>query len=276
MNRITCPHCESKIKVKPELAGRRVSCPKCNGQFQIPVVEASVEAVAVVEPPIQPVGLPVINTGLRVTQSARPSIKPVTIVALGILAVILGVPCLCAGLIIIGGDGGAGGAPSTVLTAEEWAAFRWPVELDDMTDEGLEFRWVNEGNGYFYRDGESYKAISYQDGRITSVSLYEGDEAVRREYFYPDGSTEELHENHRYTHFFENGKKEWELVTGDRPYVYSTSNRYWDETGKELTYEQYCEKEFGPDWQEKVTRWGNSDIEQWKKRFEEAMERNAP
>ncbi len=146
MIRTTCPHCERKIKVNPELAGRTVLCPKCRGQFQIPV--ETVEAVAVdvpAAPPVQPTGLPIIQTANRVTQPARPSIKPVTIVALGIVAVLVGLPCLCAGLVVIGGggkvqqDGGGGfqfGGSSEVPLTERL--------LEPMTDEGSYAEGWNE------------------------------------------------------------------------------------------------------------------------------------
>jgi len=132
---ISCPHCETQIKVKPELAGRTVLCPKCKGRFQIPAPElVDAEAVEeVVAPPVA--SIPVIQTGPSTTQPVRHAIKPVTVVALGLLAVILGLPCLCTGLLVLSGDGeiqdenGDGGGE--VAGADD-ELFRRPLET--MTD----------------------------------------------------------------------------------------------------------------------------------------------
>jgi hypothetical protein len=112
MTRITCPHCQTIIKARPDLAGRTVRCPKCAGQFQIPTEEL-VEAVAVEEPAPPPVTMPVIHTGPRVTQpaSSQPTVAgiskkhlPWIIGAVIALPLLLSLCCCCGGLTPIGGS----------------------------------------------------------------------------------------------------------------------------------------------------------------------------
>jgi predicted Zn finger-like uncharacterized protein len=114
MIRINCPQCETKIKVKPELAGRTVLCPKCKGRIQIPP-ETPIEAEAVEEapaPPVQPTGMPVIETGARATQAASTQLfgrinkryLPWIIGAAISLLLILPLCCCCGGLTPIGGS----------------------------------------------------------------------------------------------------------------------------------------------------------------------------
>lgn len=38
-----CPHCETRLSVPPSKAGAVVSCPKCNGKFQLPIPTAVVQ-----------------------------------------------------------------------------------------------------------------------------------------------------------------------------------------------------------------------------------------
>ena len=40
MSKASCPHCAVTFKCKPELAGRTVTCPKCQGKFTIPIPQA--------------------------------------------------------------------------------------------------------------------------------------------------------------------------------------------------------------------------------------------
>ena len=47
MSKASCPHCAVMFNYKPELAGRTVVCPKCQGKFTIPIPQA----VAVPEGP---------------------------------------------------------------------------------------------------------------------------------------------------------------------------------------------------------------------------------
>jgi len=47
---IRCPGCQSSLRVRPELAGKRVKCPKCGKPVQVPAEEEElVELVAVDE-----------------------------------------------------------------------------------------------------------------------------------------------------------------------------------------------------------------------------------
>lgn len=47
---IRCPGCQSTLRVRPELAGKRVKCPKCGKPVQVPAEEEElVELVAVDE-----------------------------------------------------------------------------------------------------------------------------------------------------------------------------------------------------------------------------------
>ena len=41
-----CPHCHVELKVQPRFAGRQVSCPKCEGRFQIPMPQAQTSFAA--------------------------------------------------------------------------------------------------------------------------------------------------------------------------------------------------------------------------------------
>jgi hypothetical protein len=47
--KIECPHCSAQLRGKPELAGKRVSCPKCGEQVTIPAAskETPAEAAAI-------------------------------------------------------------------------------------------------------------------------------------------------------------------------------------------------------------------------------------
>lgn len=38
---VSCPHCQSRFRVKPEHAGRRGRCPQCRGVISVPAVEAN-------------------------------------------------------------------------------------------------------------------------------------------------------------------------------------------------------------------------------------------
>ncbi len=44
--KIECPHCSAQLRGKPELAGKRVSCPKCGQQVTIPDTAKESAAVA--------------------------------------------------------------------------------------------------------------------------------------------------------------------------------------------------------------------------------------
>ena len=42
---LTCPSCERGLKVKDELAGRKIKCPKCSEVITVPADEEQVAAV---------------------------------------------------------------------------------------------------------------------------------------------------------------------------------------------------------------------------------------
>jgi hypothetical protein len=44
--KIECPHCSAQLRGKPELAGKRVSCPKCGEQVTIPAASKETPAEA--------------------------------------------------------------------------------------------------------------------------------------------------------------------------------------------------------------------------------------
>jgi hypothetical protein len=48
---LSCPSCDKALKVKDELAGRRVKCPGCGGPILVTVDEVPAEEMAVQEPP---------------------------------------------------------------------------------------------------------------------------------------------------------------------------------------------------------------------------------
>jgi transposase-like protein len=53
---IRCPGCKSTLRVRPELAGKRVKCPKCGKPVQVPQEEEElVELVAVEEEELEEV-----------------------------------------------------------------------------------------------------------------------------------------------------------------------------------------------------------------------------
>lgn len=144
MSSVLCPHCRVNIQVQPEQVGRVVSCPNCKGQFQVP------PAPPVAAPPVQSAPLPVIHTGPR--PARRSPITPITVVALSVVAVVITVPCVCAGLLVLGGggdqDGGGGG-------------FVNEVDQDEPRDMPGLAKW-NHGHQRGLEDGS--RMLKRQDG----------------------------------------------------------------------------------------------------------------
>lgn len=50
---VTCPSCQSRLKLKPKLAGRQVQCPKCQQTLNVPVASPPDEDVVYEEAPAQ-------------------------------------------------------------------------------------------------------------------------------------------------------------------------------------------------------------------------------
>lgn len=48
---VTCPHCQARLTLKDEFAGRRGACPKCKGAIQVPAARQSAPAAAPAQPP---------------------------------------------------------------------------------------------------------------------------------------------------------------------------------------------------------------------------------
>jgi len=54
MQTASCPHCGTRLKVRPEYAGKQVACGTCKARFVLPLSEAEVVVLSVAEP--EPVG----------------------------------------------------------------------------------------------------------------------------------------------------------------------------------------------------------------------------
>ena len=89
---VACPHCAASLQVPNELGGKLAACPKCNGQFHVPLLSNVPYATELAAPP----------SGTSSTLAESGFVKHVRIVAI-LLMVQGGLECLMAPLFLIGG-----------------------------------------------------------------------------------------------------------------------------------------------------------------------------
>src|SRR6476646_9265714 len=73
--RFHCPACKTPLKVRAELAGKKIKCPKCQGIAPVPAASAAPEAPAA--PPAAPLAPPVAKPVAAKPPVARPVMPPV-------------------------------------------------------------------------------------------------------------------------------------------------------------------------------------------------------
>jgi hypothetical protein len=72
---VACPHCDAKLNVREEFAGRRAKCPKCQKPLDVPAAEAGAARAAAAEP----VALSAEDAAASVREAlARLQLKPVS------------------------------------------------------------------------------------------------------------------------------------------------------------------------------------------------------
>jgi hypothetical protein len=71
---VTCPECQSKLKIPEDLAAKKIQCPKCSALF--PVSENAMSAVTAETPPAQPEGVtPDVNPDVEILEEVVEPIR---------------------------------------------------------------------------------------------------------------------------------------------------------------------------------------------------------
>jgi hypothetical protein len=103
---VSCPECRKELKIKDDLAGKRIKCPGCGAMFLVPVPSAPAETAVSASPPapsptpaVEPVAGDADSAGGESKRGKRRSKKPKakskTPLIIGLVAAVALVACCC-------------------------------------------------------------------------------------------------------------------------------------------------------------------------------------